>query len=45
MSSGGMYTAGLTVSKLEMSAEDYKAAVVLGQRNLHGRMMHSMLGL
>jgi len=24
MSSGGMYTAGLTVSKLEMSAQDYK---------------------
>lgn len=24
MSSGGMYTAGLTVSKLEMSADDYK---------------------
>lgn len=26
MSSGGMYTAGLTVSQLEMSADDYKGA-------------------
>ena len=26
MSSGGMYTAGLTVSKLQMSADDYKGA-------------------